>query len=91
MHIIKIVCIIFLLIFIQSDLTYEGFTPKEIEIKSKDIYRHKNIFVPNVKYNTIKKRIKWIDPVTYNDIYKLSINKKLSINNIKETLSDNII
>ena len=91
MYMIKILCVILLLMFIQSGSISEGFTNKEIENKSKDIFRHKNTFVPNVKYRTIKNKINWIDPVTYNDIYKLSNDKKLSINNIKETLSNSIL
>ena len=91
MYMIKILCVILLLMFIQSDSISESFTNKEIKNKSKDIFRHKNAFVPNVKYRTIKNKINWIDPVTYNDIYKLSNDKKLSINNIKETLSNSIL
>ena len=87
----KILCVILLLMFIQSDSISESFTNKEIENKSKDIFRYKNAFVPNVKYRTIKNKINWMDPVTYNDIYKLSNDKKLSINNIKETLSNSIL
>lgn len=91
MYIIKIMFIILLLIFIQSDSISESFTAKEIENKSRDIFRHKNAFVSNVKYKTIKNKMNWIDPVTYNDIYKLSNDKKLSINNIKETLNNSIL
>ena len=91
MHMFKILCVILLLMFIQSDSISESFTNKEIENKSKDIFRYKNAFVPNVKYRTIKNKMNWIDPVTYNDIYKLSNDKKLSINNIKETLNNSIL
>jgi hypothetical protein len=85
-----IVIAILLIIIIKLCEKTEGFTSHEIEKKSREIFINKHQFIPNVKYNTIKNALPWVDPVTYNDIYKLSLNNKLNINNIRTTMYNSI-
>ena len=86
----KLILILILILILNCSILKEGFTTKEIERKSKEIYFNKNIFKPNVKYATVKNKMSWVDPIVYNSIYKLSLNQKLSINNIKNTLTNSI-
>jgi hypothetical protein len=86
----KLILILVLILILNCSISKEGFTTKEIEMKSNEIYANKNIFKPNVKYTTVKNKMAWIDPIVYNNIYKLSLKQKLSINNIKNTLNNSI-
>jgi hypothetical protein len=67
----------------------EGFTDQQtdqIKKNARSAYVSKDIFKPGVKYQTIKKQLSWVDPVSYDDMYKLSLKEPLTISNLEETL-----
>ena len=89
MYKIKFVIILLFLVLIYKNKT-ENFSDSEIKSKSRDIYNYKDIFTPGVNYKKVKKKIKWIDPIVYNDVYKLSLTENLSISNLEKTLYNSI-
>lgn len=91
MYTLKILIILLLIYIIYKDKNiYEKFTPSEITDMSKKIYKNRELFEPNVKYSLIKKKIKKIDPVIYDDVYKLSLDKNLTISNLEKTIYNSI-
>jgi hypothetical protein len=86
--VITIIILIFL--FFSHSKKIEGFTQKEIKKKAKEIYNNKKLFYPGAKYSGIKYNMPWIDPIIYNDIYKLSLKEQLTINNLESTLYNGI-
>jgi hypothetical protein len=58
----------------------------QIKKNAREAYQNKNIFKPGVKYQTVKDQLLWIDPVSYDDIYKLSLTNQLTISNLEEAL-----
>ncbi len=86
---IIIICIcIYYLIYIPKK---ENFSDIEINEKATEIYNNRKLFKPGVTYTEIKRKIKWIDPIIYNDIYKLALTNELDISIIKNNISSNII
>jgi hypothetical protein len=79
-----------ILIFIIYKNKKEKFSSEEIKSKSLDIYKNKDVFVPGANYTNVKQTIKWIDPIVYNDVYKLALNEKISISNLEKTLYNSI-
>lgn len=91
MHTLKILILLLLIYIIYKDKNiYEKFTPSEITDMSKKIYKNRELFEPNVKYSLIKKKIKKIDPVIYDDVYRLSLDNKLTISNLEKTIYNSI-
>ena len=91
MELIEVIIIILLILIFYSCLkNSEGFTQKEIKIKAREIHKNKNLFYPGAKYNGIKYSMPWIDPIIYDDVYKLSLKEKLTINNLEKTLYNSI-
>lgn len=92
MYQIKVLLILLLLIIARGHpKKEEGFSSKqEIKQKSKEIFANKNMFYPGAKYSKIKSNMPWIDPVIYDDVYKLALNKNLSISNLENTLYNSI-
>lgn len=91
MYTLKILILLLLIYIIYKDKNnYEKFTPAEITDMSKKIYKNRELFEPNVKYSLIKKKIKKIDPVIYDDVYKLSLDKNLTISNLEKTIYNSI-
>jgi len=87
----KILILVLLIYLIYKDKnTYEKFTSADITDMSKKIYKNRDLFEPNAKYSTIKKKIDKIDPVIYDDIYKLSLDNKLTISNLEKTIYNSI-
>lgn len=83
---ISVILILIAIIYYNQKNT-EGFSSEqEIKKKARELYRNKEIFKPGVKYYTIKNEMKWIDPIIYDDVYKLSLKEKLSISNLENTL-----
>ena len=67
----------------------EGFTDQQtyqIKKNAQNAYSNKNIFKPGVKYQTVKKQLPWVDPVSYDDMYRLSLKEQFTISNLEETL-----
>lgn len=82
----KIFYIIILLFIVDYQNKKEGFSSPNLKQKSNDVLKQKNIFKPGVKYIDVKNKIPWIDPVVYNDVYKLSLKEDLTISNLENTL-----
>lgn len=83
--------VIILIIFINYNKNKkESFSDEEIKKKSHDIYKNKELFVPGVTYSKIKSNITWIDPIMYNDVYKLSLKEPISISNLEKTIYNSI-
>jgi hypothetical protein len=57
-----------------------------IKKNARDAYNNKSLFKPDVKYQTIKNQLPWVDPVSYDDMYKLSLKEQFTISNLEETL-----
>jgi hypothetical protein len=89
---IKIIVILLLIIIINyNSKNTEGFSSKqEIKKKAQELYSNKEMFKPGVKYSNIKKEMKWVDPIIYDDVYKLSLKENLSISNLENTLYNGI-
>lgn len=85
----KIIIILFLLLLIYNIQQTEGFTSKKIKEKAHQIYNNKDLFKPGAPYTKIKQKLE-IDPVTYDDIYKLSLRENLTISNLEKTLHNSI-
>jgi hypothetical protein len=84
---IKVILIFFLILILITPYHSEGFqSPEVINERAHNIYDNKVLFEPYTSYSKIKKKIPWIDPVVYNDVFSLSREKKLSISNIKDVL-----
>ena len=75
----KIIAIVLLLLLYNSFTIKEGFSQKELKVNATELFTNKHLFKPNVKYSKIKNNIKWVDPVLYNDIYKLSLKENESL------------
>jgi hypothetical protein len=84
----KLIYIILLLFLLRYQNKKEGFTHMDLSQKSNEVLQKKYLFKPGTKYSNIKENIPWVDPVIYNDIYKLSLKEKLTISNLKSTLSN---
>lgn len=81
MILLKVMIIIFLVMLLNRT---EGFHSKEeIRKKSKELYKHRDMFTPDYNYSKIKKKITWIDPIITNDASKLSAENKLTISNLE--------
>lgn len=81
------VILILITIIYYNQKNTEGFSSEqEIKKKALELYRNKEIFKPGVKYYTIKNEMNWIDPIIYDDVYKLSLKENLSISNLENTL-----
>ena len=94
MDIIFLICVLLLLILYctyNRNNKKENFTNSEIHKMSTEIVKHKDLFVPGVKYGKIKNNINKMDPVMYNDIYQLSLNNSLNFDNVKSTIRKSII
>ena len=91
MYTLKILILLLLIYIIYKDKNiYEKFTPSEITDMSKKIYKNRELFEPDAKYSLIKKKIDKIDPVIYDDVYKLSLDKNLTISNLEKTIYNSI-
>lgn len=67
----------------------DGFTEAhdiKIQHQAREAYQNKNIFKPGVTYQTVKKLLPWVDPVSYDDMYKLSLKEPITIFNLEESL-----
>jgi hypothetical protein len=65
----------------------EGFqSPEVINKQAHILHKNKSLFEPYTKYTDIKKKISWIDPVIYTDMFELSKKNKINIENIKNAL-----
>jgi hypothetical protein len=84
----KLIYIIFLVFLVKYQNKKEGFTSMDLSQKSNEVLQKKYLFKPGTKYSNVKENIPWVDPVIYNDIYKLSLKENLTISNLESTLSD---
>lgn len=83
-HAIIICALVYILI---RGNNYEGFQSEEVLNKqAKILYDNKNLFKPATPYTKIKKKIPWIDPVIYNDTFKVSQKKNCTVDDIKNVL-----
>jgi hypothetical protein len=81
--------ILLILFILVKPKNQEGFANTHIyQIKknAKDAYHNKTIFKRGVNYQTVKSQLPWIDPVSYDDIYKLYLREPLTISNLEEVL-----
>jgi hypothetical protein len=85
-----LIVVILVLMICHSNNTERFSSQSEITSKAKEIYEKKHLFTPDVAYSGIKSKLKWVDPVVFNDIYKLSLKEKLSISNLENTLYNSI-
>jgi hypothetical protein len=58
----------------------------QIKKRATEAYNNKTFFKPGVDYKTIKTQLPWVDPVSYDDMYKLSLNEPLTISNLEGAL-----
>ena len=66
----------------------EGFQSKaEIRQKATELHDNRDLFIPNVKYGKVKKKISWIDPVVFDDTYKLHLEKEPTISDLENIFS----
>ena len=79
-----IICMIYELV---NGTCVEGFTGSELKEKTNEIYDNKLLFNIGVPFTDIKKKIKWIDPVYFYDLYHLYINDNFNLNTISDILS----
>ncbi len=86
----KIIAIVLLLLLYNSFTIKEGFSQKELKVNATELFTNKHLFKPNVKYSKIKQALPWVDPVVYDDIYKLALKETLSISNLENTLYNGI-
>ena len=84
----KVIYIILLLYVVSYQNKKEGFTAADLSQKSNEVLKKKYLFKPGTKYSNVKENIHWVDPVIYNDIYKLSLSENLTISNLENTLSN---
>jgi Fe-S oxidoreductase len=95
MRIINIIIIVLLIIVLHQNVKsfrcykisnfVESNNPKYIKKKTSEILDHVNMFDPNIDYLKVKKKLKWLDPVTYHDTYKLKTGGKLTTKNLNNT------
>jgi hypothetical protein len=79
------IIVILLLIITQTSNRNEGFmSSHQIKMKTTDLYNNRDVFQPGVNYGKVKKRMSWIDPVIYDDVYKESLKNKLSYSNLEK-------
>lgn len=83
----KVIYITLLLFFVCYQNKKEGFSTNDLSQKSNEVLQKKYLFKPGVSYSNVKENLPWVDPVIYNDIYKLSLKEKLTISNLENTLS----
>lgn len=73
------IVIVYSLLLLKLCTNYSGFDA----VKVKEIYKNRELFQPqNNSYNTAKRRIKWLDPVTYYDAVQLNKNDQFTEENI---------
>lgn len=81
------VILILMLIITMTFKKNEGFmSKKEIKIKTTELYKNKDIFKSGVRYGQVKKRLSWIDPVVYDDVYKESLKNDLSYSDLEKII-----
>lgn len=77
---LKVVVVVILISLLDAR---EGFqSQEEIRKKAANLYEHKDMFIPNVKYNAVKNKIPWIDPVVFDDMYRLSLKKSPTLSEL---------
>jgi hypothetical protein len=86
MNYIKVVIIMVLIGFISQNCdTRDGFMSQlEIDYKTNDLYKNRDVFKPGVGYGSVKNRIYWVDPVVYDDVYRESLKNKLTYSNLEK-------
>ena len=84
----KVIYIILLIFLVRYQNKKEGFTTADLSQKSNEVLQKKYLFKPGTKYSDVKENIQWVDPVIYNDIYKLALRENLTISNLESTLSN---
>lgn len=75
-----IVCIILLYCYKKHEYFASKPTNHEKLLRSKDLYKHKATFQGG--YGSIKRKLPWIDPITYEDARYLLVNNKFDTKNI---------
>ena len=81
---LKVLVAILLIYWLTRPNKSEGFhSEREIKMKAGELYEHREMFRPETKYGTVKRKIPWIDPVTFTDTYNLARKKKVSISNLE--------
>jgi hypothetical protein len=83
---IIILAIIFILWKSKNRECFTDQHNKQIKKNAREAYNNKTIFKPGVNYQTIKNKLPWVDPVSYDDMYKLSLKEQLTISNLEEAL-----
>jgi hypothetical protein len=87
----KVLTILILIFIIYSySQKKEKFSQKELKKKVTEVYDKKYLFTSGINYTGVKNRIEWVDPIIYNDIYKLSLKENLTINNLESVLYNSI-
>jgi len=90
---IFILIILLILFIIWVSTVYfniEGFSNVPIEKKINDIRKYKELFSDNKTYNTLRKKISWIDPIYYYDLKRLYINGKMNERELNKYFSNSI-
>jgi hypothetical protein len=82
----KILIVVILLYLLTINDKNEKFQSEaDIKKKSNELFKFKNMFKPSTSYSSVKKKISWIDPVIYDNVYKLSLREKLTISNLENS------
>ena len=84
-----VLVIVILILIIVSIRKKSGFDqrPNSEQIKNNSVILYNNRDYISKGYNISKKKMKWIDPIIYEESRKLHINNNYNIQNIHRILS----
>lgn len=75
-----VVCIILFYCYSRHEYFSNKPTEREKQLRSKDLYDHKATFQKG--YGSVKRKLPWLDPVTYEDARYLLVNNNFNTENI---------
>jgi len=84
---IEQIIILILIILIFYCINIEGFeVSPNIKIRTEEVLENKTLFGGDSTYQEARNKLKWLDPVTYDDIIRLKKN-----NNLNENMVSNYV
>lgn len=77
------VIILIIIIIIFYCINIEGFeVSPNVKIRTKEVLENQTLFGGDSTYQTARSKLRWLDPVTYDDIIRLKKNNNLNENMI---------
>jgi hypothetical protein len=52
-----------------------------------EAYMNKDLFTSDISFTDARRKLTWMDSVSFYDIYKLNIDNQLTISNLEKTLT----